>query len=93
MDFGKAVTVSEIIYSPRNYDNYVREGDKYELFYCDGIWKSAGKAIASSDSLVFHDVPAGTLYLLKNHSRGVQERAFAYENGKQLWDREIETVF
>ena len=93
MDFGKAVTVSEIIYSPRNYDNYVREGDRYELFYCDGIWKSAGQAIASSDSLVFHDVPAGTLYLLKNHSRGVQERAFAYENGKQLWDREIETVF
>ena len=88
MDFGAPVTVDSIVYSPRNRVNYVMPGDEYELFYCDKVWKSAGTAIAAADSLVFHDVPSGVLYLLKSHSRGQQERIFSYAEGRQVWDRE-----
>lgn len=93
MDFGKPADISEIVYTPRNYDNYVKSGDTYELFYLDSTWKSAGIVTASSDSIVFKDVPSGTLYLLKNHSGGVQERVFSYRYGRQLWDLENEWWF
>ena len=63
MDFGKRVRVDKIIYSPRNWDNYIKPGCDYELFYCDGIWKSAGTLRAEADSLVFPDVPEGVLYI------------------------------
>ena len=78
--------IAKIVYTPRHYDNYIRPGDKYELFYCAGIgWKSLGKQVAGSDSLAYRNVPVNVLLLLKNHSRGNQERIFIYENGKQIW--------
>lgn len=45
---------------------------------------------AVSDSVVFDGVPAGTLYLLRNLTEGVQERAFSYKDGRQLFDQENE---
>ena len=63
LDFWKRVRVDKIIYSPRNWDNYIKPGCDYELFYCDGIWKSAGTLRAEADSLVFPDVPEGVLYI------------------------------
>ena len=93
MDFGAEKNVAKITYSPRNRVNYVYEGNLYELFYCDVVWKSAGQVIAASDSVVFQGVPEGVLYLLKNHSGGVQERAFSYKDGRQLWDLENEAWF
>lgn len=82
--------ISKIVYSPRNGDNYVRPGNEYELLYSDGTWKSAGTVTAVSDSVVFDGVPAGTLYLLRNLTEGVQERAFSYKDGRQLFDQENE---
>lgn len=85
LDLGKKVRVDRIVYTPRNRDNYVRPGDLYELYYCDKDWVSAGKIKATADSLVFQDVPQSTLLLLRNHTRGLDERIFIYENGTQLW--------
>ena len=85
LDLGRKVRVERIVYTPRNRDNYVRPGDVYELFYCDNDWKSAGKIKATADSLVFRDIPANALLLLRNHTRGLDERIFIYENGVQLW--------
>lgn len=85
LDLGRKVKVDRIVYTPRNRDNYVRPDDVYELFYCDREWKSAGRIKATADSLVFRDVPENTLLLLRNHSRGLDERIFIYENGVQLW--------
>ena len=84
-DLGRKVRVERIVYTPRNRDNYVRPGDVYELFYCDNDWKSAGKIKATADSLVFRDIPANALLLLRNHTRGLDERIFIYENKTQLW--------
>lgn len=87
LDLGTPRTVSKIVYTPRSYDNYIRPGDRYELFYCDRgeKWQSLGKQTAGADSLAYKDVPTNVLLLLRNYSRGNQERIFTYEEGKQVW--------
>lgn len=82
----KSSKVGRIVYTPRNRDNYIRPGDVFELFYCDGVWKSLGIIKdRDADSLLFKNVPYGALLYLRNHTRGVQERAFVYEDGEQQW--------
>lgn len=86
MDLGTPRRIEKIVYTPANRDNYVRSLEDYELFYCAGKrWKSLGQQTAVSDSLVYKDVPVGALLLLRNHTRGRQERIFVYEDGKQEW--------
>ena len=50
-----------------------------------GIGSLPEKIKATADSLVFRDIPVNTLLLLRNHTRGLDERIFIYENGTQLW--------
>ena len=76
--------VDTIVYTPRNRRNFIEDGDDYELFYCDGDWKSLGRKRADSDSLLFQ-APQGALLYLKNHSRGNQERIFEYWDGRQIF--------
>lgn len=85
LDFGKKVRVDRIEYTHANRDNYVRTGDTFELFYCDRDWVSAGLKRADSDSLIYRDIPVNSLLLLRNHTRGLDERIFTYENGDQVW--------
>lgn len=85
LDAGKRVRVDRIEYTPRNRDNYIRPGDVFELFYCDRDWILAGTQKATSDSLVFHNIPQNRLLLLRNRSRGMDERIFIYEKGAQIW--------
>ena len=84
LDLGEGKAVGAVSYSPRHRDNFVRPGDTYELFVCDGGgWKSAGVQVAQSDSLLYRDVPLDALMLLRNLTRGVDERLFEYKDGKQ----------
>lgn len=72
----------------RNDDNGVRKGNVYELKYIgpDFEWVSAGRKMADDDDrIVFERVPEGTLYWLRNLTRGKEERIFTYENGRQIW--------
>ena len=86
-DFGRPVPVSSLVYIPRNDDNYVRAGDTYELFYQDGTkgWVSLGKQTATSCWLTYDNVPENALLWLRNLTRGKEERAFYYENGRQVF--------
>ncbi len=85
IDFGKPVSVGKIVFTPRNRVNFIRKGDKYELFYAGkGGWISAGVTVADSDSLVYN-VPKGALLYLKNHSGGVDERIFECVDGEQVF--------
>lgn len=34
LDLGTPKQIGRIVYTPRSYDNYIRSGDDYELFYC-----------------------------------------------------------
>jgi hypothetical protein len=85
LDLKEPKSIARIVYTPRNFDNYIKPGDTYELFYCDTVFKSLGVTEKASDSLFYRNVPAGRLLYLKNHSRGVQERIFTYEKGEQVW--------
>ena len=85
MDLGKEVKVDRIVYTPRNRDNYVRPGDVYELFYCERDWQSAGTIKRLPIHWCFGIIPENALLLLRNHTRGKDERIFVYENGEQQW--------
>ena len=40
---------------------------------------------AESGELVYENVPGNALYLLKNRTKGKEERIFTYENDRQVW--------
>lgn len=43
------------------------------------------KEISNDYFLNYDNVPSGALYWLKNHTRGIEERIFTIENGKQVF--------
>ena len=88
LDLGRAVGLSQLCYLPRNDDNFIREGEEYELCYWDGDdWSSLGRQTGrrATQELVYDNVPKNALLLLHNHTKGKEERIFTYENGKQIW--------
>jgi hypothetical protein len=86
IDFGDPVEVSRILYAPKRDGNAVTWGDEYELSFWDkDHWASLGKKKADNICLTFDGCPTGALFLLRDLTRGVEERIFTYENGKQVW--------
>jgi hypothetical protein len=86
LDLGKPQRLTRIRYCPRSDANFIQEGDSYKLDYWNGEkWSSAGTQVATAPLLHFPDVPANTVYILHNLSKGHEERIFTYENGKQVW--------
>lgn len=88
LDLGRSVEVSKICYLPRTDDNFIRDGEEYELCYWDGDgWASLGRQIGSraTQELVYDNVPRNALLLLHNHTKGKEERIFTYENDHQVW--------
>lgn len=84
-DLGKPIDIGEILFVPRNDDNFVRKDQLYELFYHDGPngWQSLGSKIAESDSLIFENAPMNAVFWLHNHTEGIEERCFYEIDGKQ----------
>jgi hypothetical protein len=87
MAFEQATKIDKIAFLPRNDDNAIREGELYELFYWDKRWVSLGRQTGTNEMfrLKYNNVPTNALYLLRNHTKGKEERIFTYENGKQVW--------
>lgn len=88
LDFGKSVVIDNFVYMPRNDDNYIKIGDKYELFYHAGKdkgWKSLGKKLAKETFLVYNNIPKGALMFLHDYSSGTEESPFHIEKGKQVF--------
>ena len=84
IDFEKPKHIAEIKISSRTDDNDVMKGEEYELLYWNNEWISLGKKIANEHYLDY-EVFQNSLFLLKNHTKGIQERIFTVENGKQIW--------
>lgn len=85
LDMGRPVKVNSIVYYGRSDGNGVEIGDEYELLYWDGKWKSMGRQKAKTVYVKYKSVPQDALYLLKNHTKGTDERIFTLEDGKQVW--------
>lgn len=85
LDLGQSVCVTAVEYAPRTDDNGIVPGDTYELFYWDGEWVSAGKRVADCKYLIYSGIPSGTLYWLRNLTKGHEERIFTYANDCQIW--------
>lgn len=86
LELKEPATVTEIRYMPRNDGNTIEKGDIYELMmYRDGRWKTLFIKRAKNDHITFNGVPAGGLYLLRDITKGVEERPFTYVQNKQIW--------
>jgi len=69
----------------RNNFNIVEPGDTYELLYFNKGWYSIETKVATGFSIEFSNVPKGAILLLRNKTKGSEERIFKYEDGKQVW--------
>jgi len=86
LDLGKPRKISKIRYLPRNDMNHIEIGDIYELFYWyNNAWQSLGRKIADKNYIEYHNVPKEALLLLKDISKGKEERIFMYKNNNPVW--------
>ncbi len=87
VDFGREICFNELMYMPRNDDNFIRIGDVYELFYHGGKegWISLGRKKAVDTFLIYDNMPKGALFYLHDITRGKEEQVFRIENGKQVF--------
>lgn len=92
-DLEKNIPICQVMFIPRNDENFIWPGDRYELFYNDGInnWQSLGKQIAESNELKYY-VPNGALFWLRNLTRGKEEHVFYIEKGKQIFVADIKPI-
>lgn len=70
---------------PKNDGNFISPNHEYELFYYNDGWTSLGKQVSTGYSLRYDNVPDGALLLLRDKSKGNEERPFLYKDGKQEW--------
>lgn len=89
LDLGKGNEriITRVRFCPRSDTNFILRGDIYQLLYWyANEWQThETKKAHQYNTINFEDVPAGALYLLRNLSRGIEERIFTYENGEQIW--------
>ena len=86
LDFGRPVEINQISFLPRNDDNFIVEGEDYELYYWNNKWISLGKLRGTENQyLEYSNVPYKALLLLRNNTKGKEERPFTYERGQQIW--------
>lgn len=87
LDFGRPVKISRIYYTPRGDGNMVEPGDTYELLYWgNGRWISLGRKVAEGVSVSYDNIPDGALLLLRDLTKGRDERIFLLDNdGRQEW--------
>lgn len=87
LDLGKPQIIRKIKFLPRNDDNFIKDGELYELFYAEkNSWISLGSKLGdTSQILIYENAPVNALFWLRNKSKGKEERIFTYENNKQVW--------
>lgn len=85
IDLGKPYKITSFGLLIRNSQNIVEPQDLYELYYFDEGWRSFGQKTAHDFYLDFESVPQDALLLLRNLTKGREERIFMYENNEQVW--------
>lgn len=77
--------ISKIYFAPTSDTNNIEAGHLYELYFFDTSWHFVGRQLAKSSQLTFENVPCGALLLLKDKTKGLEERIFEYNNNQQIW--------
>ena len=78
--------VAKLRFIPRNDGNCIEMGDKYELrLWTNTGWKVVATVKAKADILSLKNVPRNGLYVLRDLTKGNEQRIFTYENNKQVW--------
>jgi hypothetical protein len=77
--------IKNVRYLPRNNFNIIEAGDTYRLLYFDFGWHTIATKKAHTNHISFKNVPKNAVLLLRNLTRGSQERIFVYEEGEQKW--------
>ena len=88
LDFEQPRKINRIRIAPRNANNGIVVGDNYQLYYWDDGWSQAGVQQAQYNFVEFENVPANTIYWLKNLDHGKEEQPFFYINGKQVFSNQ-----
>lgn len=83
-------SINAIYYVARTDDNYVWEGDTYELLYNDGPsgWKSLGEKVAKSNSIMFN-TPSNALLWLRDKTKGKEEQVFIFRHNRQWFNSDF----
>ena len=80
---GKVPSFVRIV--PRGDGNDIIIGDDYELkVYSDNHWQIMGRQRAVDNTLVFEDIPKGSLLWLSDLTRGKEERPFIYYDSDSI---------
>lgn len=75
--------VTRVRMAPKNADNGIQGGDRFQLLYWEGDWKSIGLVRADYEYVTFQNVPKGKLYWLRNLDRGQEEMPFVIDSNEQ----------
>lgn len=86
LDLGKPTKVSKLRYTPRGDGNMIEDGDCYELFYWKNeSWSSLGRKVSNA-VFVEYEVPDNAIFLLRDITKGNEERIFSIDSlGQQVW--------
>lgn len=82
---GNVKRVMSVSFAPVSDGNGIQLGHLYELYGFDKRWRLLGRKVAKSSMLRFDNVPEDALLLLKDKTKGKEERIFEYCGGKQIW--------
>ena len=87
MAFDRPQHMTRIRYLCHNDDNFIRNNESYELYYWkNGVWKSLGQRTGDDNQILkYSNVPVHALLLLRNHTKGSEERIFTYDHDHQVW--------
>lgn len=87
LDLGQRELIRKIFFVPRNDDNFINLGERYELFYQNGSqgWVSLGRRLADKEYLYYDNIPVGALLWLRNLTKGREEQTFFLNKGEQVF--------
>ena len=87
LKLAKPSRISKIKYIGRNDGNGIEIGDVYELYCWNviGHWDLIETKEAIDNVIYFNNIPSGGLYILKDVTKGAEERIFTYDGSKQVW--------
>lgn len=85
LGMGREASIVNIQFNPSTDLNFVEKGHLYELYYFDTDWHLIGRQVSKGTHLTFSQVPCSALLLLKDKTKGQEERIFEYIDNRQVW--------